>query len=153
MHSVESSDSADAQKILLTAAVSRPYPSILSTAPSSGNRYLQVPDNCIINSAQSWMLGTSHYFALRCGPNKIVRVDGRSGNSQPVSNIAADCRGINLRYHECVALGMPGKDTIYALWRTADQGLMLKTYLFDRGRWVSAAVELGTLYRQLAGTI
>jgi hypothetical protein len=99
------------------------------------------------------MLGTSHYFAVRSGPDKIVRVDGRSGNSEPVSNIAADCRGLNLRHHECVALGMPGPETIYALWRTADQGLMLKTFFLDRGRWVPAALELGSLYRQLAGFI
>lgn len=154
VHSVESTDSAEDQKLLLTAAVTRPYYSILSTSRGAVSRILQVPDTCVLNCAQSWMLGTSHYFALRSGPGRmIVRVDGRTGTSQTVSSIAADARGIDLGHHESVALGMPTHDTIFALWRTANQGLMLKTFMFDGQRWVSAAQDLGLVYRQRAGTI
>jgi hypothetical protein len=154
VHSVESSDFARGQKILLTAAVSQQYHSLLSTAPTWRNRYLNVPDHCIIDCVQSWELGTSHYFAMRSGPDKILRVDGRSGVWELVANISTDgsTKGLNLR-HECVALGMPKKEIIYSLWRTAGQGLMLKIYLSTRGNWGSAAVELGGLYRQLAGLV
>jgi hypothetical protein len=151
VHSIGVSDSPNAQKMFMAAAAMRPYPSIISTEHEGRNRSLAVPDTArdILNCAQSWVLGTSHYFAIRTGPHKILRIDARTGREELVGNIAADSRGLDIR-HECFALGMPGPDTVYALWKSGNDGLTLRTFKLRGTNWTADILELGGIYRQLA---
>jgi len=45
---------------------------------------------------------------------------------------------------------MGGADTVYSLWRTGDEGLVLKTSVLGSGKWTTSSVDIGPVYRQLA---
>ncbi|KAF2177154.1 hypothetical protein K469DRAFT_697460 [Zopfia rhizophila CBS 207.26] len=138
------------QHAFLTAVYSKSYPSILPVIRGSKNKRLDLTDTRVDSSAQSLSPASSHFFAIISGHNKVFRVDSRNGAIELVANLSADRKNLHLP-NDRIALGMSGSDTIYSMWRTADEDLVLKTSVLASGKWTSSPTELGSIYRQLAG--
>ncbi|KAF2105986.1 hypothetical protein BDV96DRAFT_591658 [Lophiotrema nucula] len=147
------SDFIASQQTFLTAALSKSYPSILPLAPGLRNQHLDIADKRIDNAAQCPSPTSPYLVAFRSGRNKIYVVDVRSGTMDKVADLSAERKGLQLR-HEQVALGMPDGDSIRALWRSADDNLILKTIVKGAdAKWTASATELGVVYRQVVGLL
>lgn len=147
------SDSLTVQQAFLTAALSKSYPSILPIAPGMRNQHLDISDKRIDGAIQCASPLSPHLCAIRSGRNKMFVVDVRTGTMEKLADFSAERKSLHLR-HEHVALGMQGPDRVRALWRTADEGLVLKTMARGAdGRWGVKTMELGAIYRQAAGLV
>ncbi|ORY18409.1 hypothetical protein BCR34DRAFT_554164 [Clohesyomyces aquaticus] len=144
-------DSRLIQQVFLTAVLSKPYPSTLFVTPGSKSKHLDLPDARIDTAAQSQSDGSSHLFAVRSGRHKIIRVDVRNGTAELVANFSADRKGIHQTKEDKMSLSMEGSDTVNCIWRTADEGLALKTSVLANGKWTCTTRELGGVFRQLSG--
>lgn len=117
------------------------------------NQHLDLNDKRIDNAAQCPSTASPHLCAIRAGRNKIFVVDTRTGTIEKAADFSAERKGLHLR-HEHVALGMQGPSTVVALWRAADENLILKSVGRGAdGKWTVQTTELGMVYRQTAGLL
>jgi hypothetical protein len=134
----------------MTAALSKSYPSILPFTPGLRNKHLDISDKRIEVAAQCPLLSTPYLCAIRSGRNKVLVVDVRSGTCEKIADFAAERKGLNAR-QEHVVLGMQDSDTVFALWRSADEGLVFKSLVRSSdGKWTARTADLGPVYRVAA---
>jgi hypothetical protein len=144
------SDSATTGHAFMTAAISKTYPSILPFTPGLRNKHLDIPDKRIEGATQCPKMSSPYLCAIRSGRNKIFAVDVRSGTVEKIADFSAERKGLNAR-QENVSIGMQAADTVYALWRSADEGLILKSLLRSGdGKWTVSSTDLGPVYRTAA---
>lgn len=135
----------------MTAALSKSYPSILPFTPGLRNKHLDIPDKRIEGATQCPTPSSPYICAIRSGRNKLFAVDVRTGTVEKIADFSAERKGLTAR-QEHVTIGMLAADTVYALWRSADEALVLKSLLRSGdGRWVANTVDLGPVYRVAAG--
>ena len=78
-------------------------------------------------------------------------MDVRSGTCEKIADFSAERKGLNAR-QEHVVLGMQDSDTVYTLWRSADEGLVFKRLVRSSdGKWTASTADLGPVYRVAAG--
>lgn len=135
------------QHVFLTAGLSKPYPSIIPLTPGAKYKALDLQNKRIDSSAQCLDPTFSHYVAVKSGYHEIYRVNVRTGGSELVANFAKERKYIKDRR---IVLGMAGPDMVYSMWRTADEGLVLKSSVRRNEKWMTSSVDVGALYRQLA---
>ncbi|KAF2702784.1 hypothetical protein K504DRAFT_539343 [Pleomassaria siparia CBS 279.74] len=135
--------------VFLTAALSKPYPSILSTVPESRKPHIEITDTQFESEAQCLL--SSRVCAVQSGRNHVFLVDGEIGTSQKVADFSSERRGLHLRNHSMV-IAVPHSEKVLAVWRTTDEKIMLYTSLLGKtGKWSTSPLDLGDVYRQAAG--
>lgn len=149
---VSNPDTNLGQHIFLTAALAKPYPAVLSLSRSPRHKYLDLTDTHIDSSAQCAFPTSNHLFVvriIRSGQHKILRVDSRTGVTEPIMQFAAERKSSKVRY-EPVAMAMMGSDTVLAAWKSGGTGLIVRRHTITAGKWEMESMDVANVYRQLA---
>ncbi|KAJ2891123.1 hypothetical protein MKZ38_000910 [Zalerion maritima] len=137
----------DNARIFLTAATSKPYPSVLFVNKSRRNRHLDINEKRIDCAAQSPSSEPTNEgtFVFKSGQHRICLIDLRNGNVQEVANFASERSKLKLS-QEAMAVGMPGPRLVYAFWRSADGGLILKQIQVGAAKNAINTMDLRNVY-------
>jgi hypothetical protein len=131
--------------MFLSAAVIKPYHSILYLDKGRPNRYLDLRDMRLGNAAQCQQQPS--VVLLRNGPHKIVTLNAHTYVVVPVVDLTSERKRIDHK-QEGMALAMASETLMYAIYRTHDDCLRLARFSTDI-RLPKQSIDLGEIYRNL----
>jgi hypothetical protein len=140
------------EHVFLTAALAKSYPAVLSLSRSTKHKHLDLTDTHIDSSAQCISPISNHLFVIRMirsGQHKILRVDSRTGATEPIMQFAAERKSSKVKY-EPVAIAMLGSDTVLAAWRSSNARVIVRCHIIASGKWETISMDVADVYRQLA---
>jgi hypothetical protein len=137
-------------RLILTAGVSKPYPSILFCSKLHRNRHLELSDKRIDAAAQCQSPSISYNVLLRSGRHRIFLCDTRSGHIQLVADLSAERKNMKPK-SEKIALGIISDNLMFAVWRKGDNDLRLSKLTIGGRVAALDTIDLAEIYRNAIG--
>jgi hypothetical protein len=137
-------------RVVLTAGISKPYPSILFLSSGHRNRHLDLSDKRVDAATQCQTLSMSHNLLIRSGRHRVFLCDTRSGVLQLVADFSAERKNMKPK-SEKIALGIISENLMFAVWRKGDNDLRLSRLAFGGKIAATDTLDLAETYGNVIG--